>query len=516
MNADNNETIFKASGFDHWMKYACWALPLFIAISFLLWGARPLWDSSEARYGQAAFEMLSSGNWLVPTLGGEPHLTKPPLTYWMIGLGMKLFGINAWGARFFLSVAFLATILIVRELAATMGYDGATALAASLIYATSLIPFAAGHTLTTDGFLVCWETLGILAAWKVWQGEEAHRPRWRLVFWIALALAFLTKGPPGWLSLVVIGVFLLLCRPARPARLFSPLGFGLFLVLSFWWYGLISWRHPELLRYFLYNEVYQRIFSTVHHRNLPFWIYLPVLLLGVGPWLVLWPGLFKRAWRYLPGKPGRLQDWQLFLVLWVALPLAIFTLAKSRLVFYVLPLFVPIALAMGRIMVNDLLPRLNSSVRWRQSAMVIAALWVAMCVVYTTGAGRLGHDRSLRDAAEVFRAKIAQMGDSRPCYWIWGKPPNSLAFYMQRVISSAESLRSPEDSVDVATSPFFIAKEDAFKKGKHQGELTEGGRQPRVLAISQGCVLFTMVQHLQAEDRSPTELAPAKRRGQSD
>jgi hypothetical protein len=35
--------------------------------------------------------MLQSGDWLVPTLAGEPFMDKPPLFYWTAALFAKLF-----------------------------------------------------------------------------------------------------------------------------------------------------------------------------------------------------------------------------------------------------------------------------------------------------------------------------------------------------------------------------------------------------------------------------------------
>src|SRR5690606_13408154 len=83
-----------------------------------------------------------------------------------------------------------------------------------------------------------------------------------------------------------------------------------------------------------------------------FVVYAPTLLLGTLPWT---PTLL-RAIRSAAGRAGgwrtraaRLADapW-LALLLWVALPLLVFCLARSRLPLYVLPLFVPIALLIAR------------------------------------------------------------------------------------------------------------------------------------------------------------------------
>jgi len=48
--------------------------------------SRPLCEVPEARVAQVAREMLASGDWVVPTLGGERRGFKPPLPYWLTAL----------------------------------------------------------------------------------------------------------------------------------------------------------------------------------------------------------------------------------------------------------------------------------------------------------------------------------------------------------------------------------------------------------------------------------------------
>ena len=44
----------------------------------------PDWKGTEGRRVQIAMEMVQSGDYMVPTLGGEPTLAKPPLYYWIL------------------------------------------------------------------------------------------------------------------------------------------------------------------------------------------------------------------------------------------------------------------------------------------------------------------------------------------------------------------------------------------------------------------------------------------------
>jgi 4-amino-4-deoxy-L-arabinose transferase len=136
----------------------------------------------------------------------------------------------------------------------------------------------------------------------------------------------------------------------------------------------VAAHHPGLLGYFVGDEVVGRAVSNEFKRNpqwyKPFVIYLPVLILGQGAWLV--------AAARLPAREGlsspraiwarlRRGDAGSFLLLWLLLPLAVFWLSSSRLPLYVLPLYAPIALAIAR-----------GLVRWGGAAALPRALRVAV------------------------------------------------------------------------------------------------------------------------------------------
>ena len=80
---------------DLWSRCGRW-LPLFVAllVGVAFQGTRGLTETSETRYAECAREMLVTGNWLEPQLEFQPHWTKPPLAYWCIAAGMKVFGAN--------------------------------------------------------------------------------------------------------------------------------------------------------------------------------------------------------------------------------------------------------------------------------------------------------------------------------------------------------------------------------------------------------------------------------------
>jgi 4-amino-4-deoxy-L-arabinose transferase-like glycosyltransferase len=108
------------------------------------------------------------------------------------------------------------------------------------------------------------------------------------------------------------------------------------------WYVLIllaQGRH--FLDVFILNHNVQRFTSTIHNHPGPFWYYVPVLFVGLFPWSGLAiPGL----WRSSP----RESRTDLFVLLWLGLPLVFFSLAGSKLPGYVLPCVPPLAILVGR------------------------------------------------------------------------------------------------------------------------------------------------------------------------
>lgn len=313
-------------------------------LAVLLCGARALWEPDEGRYAEAAREMARSGDLVVPRLSGEPHLTKPPMTYWATCLGILLFGCNAFGARIALALAFVATSICVRAIARTWDFEDASARVAQLIYLTSALPFAAGHILTSDTFLVFFQTLTVLAAHKVW-ADERHAGRWRLTFWLALAAGMLTKGPVGLLPLAYVAVFASVRRDLRSLmQLWSPVPVALFVVGASSWYLAIAASDAAHFQAMVRREFVGHFSGTAGKAPEPVWIYAPILVLGALPWCAFWPRLARHVLRRARDR-NRWSDGAVFCAVWFVTTLLICALVSARMPFYTLPAFAPLALA---------------------------------------------------------------------------------------------------------------------------------------------------------------------------
>ncbi|QNH61352.1 ArnT family glycosyltransferase [Hymenobacter sediminicola] len=320
---------------------ALWLFILVLGGAFLVginsWG--PL-ESSEARYAEIAREMLAGRDWLHPKLLGIEHFHKPPLTYWLTAVGLTLGGPTALGVRLLPVLAVLAQVLLVYGLGVLL-FDGNRnrALTAAILYGTLPVVLISSLNVTTDAYLA---TLELAAAYGLLR--HYHDGRWwgLYVCWLALGLAFLTKGPVGFVLplMVLVGYYFRRGQTRRPFTWHHLLGVVLFVLVGLSWYMFLIAENPAFLRYFLVGHTVERFANAeAFGRAKPWWFYL-VLAPATGlPWSVLlMVQAVRTGWRKLP------QLWRNVLLFWILTPLVFFSLSQSKLILYVLPIFPGVAL----------------------------------------------------------------------------------------------------------------------------------------------------------------------------
>src|SRR5271170_2139102 len=189
-----------------------WGLPLltFFTFFFLL-GSRSLNEPDEGRYAEIAREMVETGNWLVPHLWYLPHLDKPPMTYWLVAVSMKLFGQNEWAVRLPVALAGVSGIFATFLLGCSLG-GRRVGIWSALILQSSLLYFVMARFLTTDIFLTQFIAWAIYFFWRSWRELNSEFFKWHLAGWIAMAFGFLTKGPIAFAIPAVSFLTLLIFR----------------------------------------------------------------------------------------------------------------------------------------------------------------------------------------------------------------------------------------------------------------------------------------------------------------
>jgi 4-amino-4-deoxy-L-arabinose transferase-like glycosyltransferase len=320
-------------------------IPLFLYI-FLL-PVMPLMEPDEARYSDISSLMNRTGDYITPRLNHVVYLEKPPLCYWATALSFKIFGENEFSSRLFVALCAWGCILLVYRMG-TFFHDEKTGLYSAGVLGTFLYHSLLGKINILDIPLTFFVCLAIWAGYRYF-AENCQRKGWLYLLYVSSALAFLTKGLIGIVFPCAIMILWLSIskRWGDILRLFSPVGVILFLLISCPWIILVQKANPDFLWFFFVQEHFLRYTTIFHARNHSDLFYIPVALAGALPWSAfllkaLKEGAEKRAPLFEAAERQLLLIWTFFILIF-------FSLSMSKLIPYIAPIFLPIAIFMGHL-----------------------------------------------------------------------------------------------------------------------------------------------------------------------
>lgn len=306
-----------------------WPLALLALWLVALAGWRPVALPDEGRYGGVAFEMLSSSDPLTPTLFGLPYFHKPPLMYWLDMAAMKLFGPTALALRAApLLGAWLMGLALWIEARARFGVAGARQALALL----AVLPlfYLGGQYANHDMLVAGWISLAIVAARRALIPGQRNLA-WLCTAWAAMGMALLSKGLIGFVlpGLVVLPWLLWERRWADVRFALHPLSLAVFAVIALPWMLAMQQRYPGFFDYFIVEQHFHRYTEARFNNAQPWWFFPAVLALGTLPASLRSVGALRRTG---------------FDLWWVVVIVVFFSLPRSKLVGYVLPVLLPLAL----------------------------------------------------------------------------------------------------------------------------------------------------------------------------
>jgi 4-amino-4-deoxy-L-arabinose transferase-like glycosyltransferase len=312
----------------------------------VLAGLRPLALPDEGRYGDVGRWMLVSGDWLAPRLDGIPFFHKPPLLHWLQAITLNVAGVHAWSSRL-VPALHAGLMLLSLYLAARHMAGERTARRAVWMLGTSLAFLIGGQYINHDMLVGTW--IGI-AVWcfggAIMAGDKPAKGL-ALAGFAACALGVLSKGLIGLvLPGLVMFVWLSLTRQwAKAWRMPWLSGLLLFSAIALPWFVLGQQKYPGLFDYLIIGQHFGRYTGNTFNNQWPMWFYPMVLLALLFPWAfgVLWQGLAGVVRHKLALlKPA--SAWQALLWVWLISITVFFSLPRSKLVGYILPVIPPLTL----------------------------------------------------------------------------------------------------------------------------------------------------------------------------
>lgn len=326
---------------DRWFVLLLLAWAAFALASIWL---RPLWPVDETRYVGVAWEMWLRGDFLVPTINGEPYSHKPPLLFWLIHLGWAVFGVNDWWPRLVAPLCALGSLFLLQHLARLLWPAERDVHAAAAWVLCGTLLFAAMVTLTMFDLLLA---LCVLAA-MIGVVHAARGESRAGLLWLGagLGLGVLAKGPVILLHVLPVAIAAPWWAPsvrAAPARWYLRLAGAVLLGALI----ALAWALPAghvggeaYRRAIFWGQTAGRVAESFAHRA-AWWHYLPLLPVILFPWFV-WPAF----WRGLRAA-GFGDTGTRFLAAWLVLTVAGFSLVSGKQAKYLVPMLPAFALLAG-------------------------------------------------------------------------------------------------------------------------------------------------------------------------
>jgi 4-amino-4-deoxy-L-arabinose transferase-like glycosyltransferase len=321
-----------------------WIIGLLLAAVILFslnLGGLPLRDWDEGTVAQVAREIwrapADSWRWLYPTIGDEPYLNKPPLMHWLIALTYSIAGVNEWTSRFPGAMLTAISVPLLYGVGREAFHRRLPAVFSALVYLTMLPVVRHGRLAMLDGAVVCFFLL------TIWCLLRSRRNlRYCLGVGMGLGLICLTKGILGLLLGAIALVFIFWDTPRLLTSWYLGVGIligtapvGLWYAAQWWHYGQFFQDHA------IVNQSLSRIWTTVENHQAPPWYYLLEILKYSWPWLIFLPQGSINTW------VNRNLSWAKLVLVWGGVYLLAISVMKTKLPWYVLPIYPAIALAVG-------------------------------------------------------------------------------------------------------------------------------------------------------------------------
>lgn len=343
-----------------------WTKLLIGTLAFILifWGLGSThllpWD--EAIYAEIAKNMLESGDYIrMHWWPNKIWYEKPPLTMWLMAFSMKYLGINSWAIRLPSALFGFLTILLTYDFGKKL-YNKTVGLISAFVLLTTFQFLYYARASMHDVILTFFVTLSLYLYWTAHQ--EVKYKYWILAG-ISAGFAVMVKGVVGFLPFLVITVHevaLVLGAKKRAeietvkkimaSFMTSALVFMPWHILMYLKFG------PDFIQNYIGYHVLERATTEIEDKGKPWYWYFIVLKVSMRVWfialLAAFPisvvSLFTNVRQYVIQRtPFRVYSYRkdYFLVVWAICIFVFFSLAKSKLVWYIIPVYPALALIVG-------------------------------------------------------------------------------------------------------------------------------------------------------------------------
>ncbi len=320
---------------------------VFAAALFLVnLGVQPLWAADEQTYSQWAFHMVRTGDYLTPWCAGffGIWIAKPPFLMWLMSLSYQAFGITNFAARIWTPLFGALSLVTVFYLGKKL-YNMAVGFASAVILGTFVLFFMFSRAAMTDVPLVCFMLASIY--FLLLSDNPGHSTRYAVLSGLMFGLALMTKQ---FVALLVPAIIIVYWATTKRSLRFIVskrfalfLGFGALLFVP-WAVAMYASFGSQFMEWYFGYTGFERTFSALEgHLGGPLF-YFNFLATKEN---LLWVALLPFAVGLCIYKAVKRSKPDLLIVLWIVIVLGVFTVAQTKIYWYILPAYPAFAIAIA-------------------------------------------------------------------------------------------------------------------------------------------------------------------------
>jgi 4-amino-4-deoxy-L-arabinose transferase-like glycosyltransferase len=319
----------------------------FFVYTFFSW-ATSIYILDEARNSTCAREMLDAKDFFVPTYNSVLRTDKPPLHYYFMMLSYRVFGVNAFAARFF-SAIFGALTILVTFLFSKKFLDKKTAFWTSFSLLASIHLSIQFHLAVPDPYLIFFFTSSLFLFYSA---LKTNNIRDKILMYVAIGLGTLTKGPvaillPGFIFLLHL-IFTKQFKWSVISKLKPFTGVLIVLAVALPWYIINGIQTDwEWTNGFFFRHNLNRFSGEMEGHGGIFLITFAYVFIGLFPFSLFFPQAFRQAFK------NKSNEFIVFnLIAGIAI-VAFFSVSQTKLPNYTVPSYPFLAIVLANYFSNN-------------------------------------------------------------------------------------------------------------------------------------------------------------------
>lgn len=318
-------------------------------------GSLASWD--EALYAQVSKEIFLSGHWFKLTWDQMPWVDKPPIAIWVTALFYKFGGVSEFTARLFSALCGVGAVIVTY-------FIGRKLLNRWIGFLSALVLLSSADFLRFSRFGMMDIPLTFFlssAFYFFWLGRQK---KYCFIFsGIFLGLAFLTKSFAGLFFLPVTILYSFFADEKDTLK--EPFYWiGVLIGLAMYLPWILHQMLDPVYRPYVTQESWKHLVmrgtQTLEGHGGSYYFYIRALINKYHPWILI--GIFSAPFFLYRAIRDRLKE-IIFVTTWMFFIFFVVTLMKTKLRWYILPIYPALSISVGAVLAWGINERYKGWVR---------------------------------------------------------------------------------------------------------------------------------------------------------